>query len=143
MQSITTLWLLRVAALVAAAFGILTIRAGGSVLFGDGAATAGNYVPYVVWFNFAAGFAYVAAAIGRWRARRWGAGAAITIAGATALVFALFGIHVASGAAFEMRTVWAMTLRTVLWTGIAALTFRNAARSPLHRAQAVPETQTR
>jgi multisubunit Na+/H+ antiporter MnhG subunit len=127
-ESIRKSWLLRAAALVAAAFGIVTIHAGGSVLFGDGAAAAGNYVPYVLWFNFIAGFAYVAAAIGLWRARRWGAWTAIAIAGATALVFAVFGIHVASGGAFETRTVWAMTLRTVLWTAIAALAWRKGCR---------------
>ncbi len=117
------IWMLRAAAIVAAIFGALTIRSGGAVLFGapEAGQAAGNAVPFVVWFNFIAGFAYVAAAIGLWRARRWGAWTAIAIAGATALVFALFGLHVAAGGAFEMRTVWAMTLRTILWTGIAAL----------------------
>jgi hypothetical protein len=43
------------------------------------------------------------------------------------LVFALFGLHVATGGAFEMRTVWAMTLRTAVWTAIAVLAFRYAA----------------
>jgi hypothetical protein len=127
-EPIKQFWLLRAAALVAAAFGVLTIHAGGSVLFGDGAAAAGDYVSYVIWFNFLAGFAYVAAAIGLWRARRWGAWTAIAIAGATALMFAMFGIHVAAGGAFEMRTVWAMTLRTVLWTAIAALAWRIGCR---------------
>ncbi|MEO8717532.1 MAG: hypothetical protein ABI423_04860 [Burkholderiales bacterium] len=119
------LGLLRAAAIVAALFGALTIRSGGSVLFGapEAAQAAGNAVPFVVWFNFIAGFTYVAAAIGLWRARRWGAWAAIGIAGATAVVFALFGIHAATGGAFEMRTVWAMTLRTGLWTVIAVLAF--------------------
>lgn len=116
-------WALRAAAIVAAVFGALTILSGGAVLFGEPDATeaAGNVVPFVLWFNFVAGFAYVAAAIGLWRATRWGAWTAIAIAAATALVFALFGVHIASGALYEMRTVWAMTLRTILWTGIAAL----------------------
>ena len=38
---------------------------------------------------------------------------------ATVLVFAAFGLHVASGGAFEMRTVAAMTLRC---TVLAAMT---------------------
>jgi hypothetical protein len=118
-------WMLRAAAIVAALFGALTIRSGGAVLFGapEAAQAAGDAVRLVVWFNYIAGFAYVAAAIGLWRARRWGAWAAIGIAAATAAVFALFGIHAATGGAFEMRTVWAMTLRTGLWSGIAALAF--------------------
>jgi len=116
-------WILRTAAIVAALFGVLTIRSGGSVLFGppEAVQAAGNAVPFVVWFNFVAGFAYIAAALGLWRGRRWGAWTAIAIAVATALVFALLGLHAVSGGTFEMRTVWAMTLRTVLWTGIAAL----------------------
>ena len=43
---------------IAIVFGLLTLKAGGSVLFIDGTAReeAGNYVPFVVWFNFSAGF---------------------------------------------------------------------------------------
>ena len=42
------------AAVVALVFGMLTIKSGGSVLFIDGIARedAGNYVPFVLWFNF-------------------------------------------------------------------------------------------
>ena len=113
--------LLRTVAAVAGLFGILTIYSGGAVLFGAPGAVqaAGNAVPFVLWFNFLAGFAYIAAAIGLWRCSRWGAWTAIAIASATALVFAAFGVHAAFGGPFEMRTVWAMTLRTALWTGIA------------------------
>lgn len=117
------IWMLRAAAIVAAVFGALTIRSGGAVLFGPSevAQAAGDAVPFVVWFNFVAGFAYLAAAVGLWRARRWGTWSASAIAVATALVFAALGVHAAAGGAFEMRTVWAMTLRTGLWTGIAVL----------------------
>lgn len=60
-----TFWL-RAIALAAIAFGLLTIKAGGTVLFGDDAdrAAAGNYMPFVLWFNFLAGFAYVLAGAG-------------------------------------------------------------------------------
>lgn len=114
-------WWLRAAAMVAALFGGLTIRSGGAVLFGEPEAVrdAGNVVPFVLWFNFVAGFAYLAAAVGLWRARIWGARMAIAIAGLTALVFALLGVHIATGGAFEMRTVWAMTLRTAVWGTLA------------------------
>ncbi len=110
------------AALVTLVFGALTIASGGRVLFGSEAAraSAGHYVPFVVWFNFLAGFAYVAAGAGLWYWQRWSAWLALVIAGATALVFAAFGLHVAGGGEFEARTVAAMTLRTVLWSAIAA-----------------------
>lgn len=114
-------WFIRAAAVVAVVFGIATIRAGGSVLFGDGAQAAGNVVGFVLWFNFLAGFAYVAAGAGLWLRRRWSVQLALTIAAATVLVFAAFGIHAANGGAFEMRTVWAMTLRSVVWISIAML----------------------
>lgn len=50
------IWVVTVIAIV---FGLLTIKSGGSVLFVDGTARedAGNYVPFVLWFNFLAGFA--------------------------------------------------------------------------------------
>ena len=64
---------------VAISFGLLTIRAGDTVLFGSAAArsAAGHYVPFVLWFNFLAGFAYVIAGVGLWLERRWAAWLAI------------------------------------------------------------------
>jgi hypothetical protein len=114
-------WGLRLAALVAVLFGAATVASGGNVLFGSGAAAAGNYVPFVVWFNFVAGFAYVAAGAGLWRSRRWAARLALALAVLTALVFGALGVHIANGGAFEARTIAAMTLRTVIWGAIAAL----------------------
>lgn len=122
-------WLMRAAALVAIAFGVVTIRAGGSVLFGDGAQAAGKVVGFVLWFNFLAGFAYVAAGGGLWLRRRWSARLALAIAVATVLIFGAFGICVAAGGPFEMRTVGAMTLRSVVWTLIALLAMRTMRRA--------------
>jgi hypothetical protein len=116
-------WFMRVAAIVAVVFGAATIRAGGSVLFGDGAQTAGNVVGFVLWFNFLAGFAYVVAGAGLWLRCRWSAQLALAIAAGTVLVFVAFGIHVAAGGAFEARTAWAMTLRSVVWILITLLAF--------------------
>jgi len=76
---------IRAAALVAAVFGAATIFSGGRVLFGDGAAGAGDYLPYIVWFNFLAGFAYIAAGIGLWLRQPWAAGMSIALALLTAL----------------------------------------------------------
>jgi hypothetical protein len=115
---------LRVAAALAVLFGALTIFEGGSVLFGAGEAreAAGSYVPFVVWFNFLAGFAYVAAGAGIWGSRSWAPRLSLGIAVATLLVFGAFGAHVLSGGAYEVRTVAAMTLRTGFWAVVAALT---------------------
>ena len=112
---------LPVIAAVALAFGVATILSGGRVLFGDAAAraAAGHYVPFVVWFNFLAGFAYIVGAVGLALRRAWAARIALVIAAATALVFLIFGLLVLAGQPFESRTVAAMILRTTLWTGIA------------------------
>lgn len=113
-------------AVVAIGFGLLTIREGGAVLFFDGPAhaAAGNYVPFVLWFNFLAGFAYVVTGIGLWMRRRWAVALAVAIAAATALTFAAFGAHVYFGGAFEQRTLMAMSLRTLVWVAIAVVAWR-------------------
>lgn len=116
--------------LVAVGFGLLTIKEGGTVLFGDEAArsAAGSYVPFVLWFNFVAGFAYVIAGAGLWMRQRWAAWLAVAIAAATALTFAAFGAHVVSGGAYEQRTVIAMSLRTLVWVAIAAIAWHRLLR---------------
>lgn len=122
---------MRIAAVVAVAFGLLTLKEGGTILFGSAAAraAAGHYVPFVLWFNFFAGFAYVAAGIGLWLGRHWAAGLAIAIAMATAVTFAAFGVHVQSGGAFEPRTVVAMSLRTLVWVVISIIAWRGVLRA--------------
>ena len=131
------IWM-RVIALIAIGFGLMTIREGGAVLVYDGAGrdAAGSYVPFVLWFNFLAGFAYVIAGVGLWMRRRWATWLAMAIAVATALVFLAFGVHVALGGAWERRTVIAMTLRTLVWVGIAAIAWRRStANAPATREQ--------
>ena len=109
---------LLVAAAVAIAFGLLTIVSGAGALFG--VAEMGDVVPFVLWFNFLAGFAYVAAGIGLWRGTSWGWWLSVGIAVATALVFLAFLAHVLLGNAYEMRTLGALVLRLGVWTVIAA-----------------------
>jgi hypothetical protein len=115
-----------IAAIVAVVFGVLTVMSGGIALFGGaGARTAvGDAVPFVLWFNFLSGFAYVLAGIGLFLWTRWGAQLSVLLAVAILLVFAAFGLHVAWGGAFEMRTVGAMILRSSVWVAIAMLACR-------------------
>jgi hypothetical protein len=115
---------------VAVLFGLMTIKEGGSVLFWSESArlAAGDFVSFVLWFNFLAGFLYVVAGYGLLRLRRWSAGLSMAIALMTALVFAAFGVHIAFGGAFEQRTVVAMFVRTSLWTGFALLARRSLSR---------------
>ena len=126
MTSIPYKRLLTIAAGVAMVFGVLTVLSGGRALFGGAEARAavGNAVPFVLWFNFLAGFAYIAAGIGLALRRRWALWLSLAILIATALVFAAFGIHVLRGGLFEMRTVGAMILRTGVWAAMSAVATR-------------------
>lgn len=106
-------------------FGLLTLIAGGRTLLNEAAQRlAGNYVGFVLWFNFVAGFAYIIAGGGLWRRRHWATWLSLAIAVATLLIFAGFGMHIWRGGSYEMRTVAAMSLRAVVWLAIAAATFR-------------------
>lgn len=118
-----SVWLI---ALVAVGFGIMTLKGGGAVLFGDEAArtAAGNYLPWLLWFNFLSGFVYIAAGAGLWLQQRWALQLSMALAAAIALAFLGFGAHTLSGGAYEQRTVIAMSARLGVWVVIAALAFR-------------------
>lgn len=118
------------AALLAIVFGLVTIRAGARVLFGveQALAEAGNYVAFVLWFNFIAGFGYVLAGTGFWLRRRWSVTLAIVIAAATVAVFAAFGIHALTGGAWETRTLVSMSARTLVWLALAWFVARRIPR---------------
>ena len=110
-------------ALLVIVFGIVTLKAGGTVLFGGPEAreTAGDYVPFVLWFNFIAGFFYIIAGVrlglGRPDTIWWAGGLALT----TLLVYVAFAGHILLGGAYEMRTVAAMALRSGLWVGVTGV----------------------
>ncbi|MBN7761831.1 hypothetical protein JYP52_11835 [Nitratireductor aquibiodomus] len=113
---------LTITAAVATVFGLLTILSGSRALFGG--VEMGAAVPFVLWFNFLAGFAYVLAGIGLWLGARWAPMLSLGIALATVAVFAAFLWHVGTGGAWEARTMGAMILRSSIWIMIAALAFR-------------------
>jgi hypothetical protein len=116
-----------------AVFGMATLKEGAAVLFFDSAARAeaGNYVPFVLWFNFLAGFAYVVVALAIARGAQWCGRGSAFIGGTTAIVFAAFGIHILSGGLYEMKTVTAMSLRTSIWLFAAFALHRWAPKAPM------------
>lgn len=120
-------WDILIAAVVVTLFGLLTVLSGGRALFGglEARAAVGDAVPFVLWFNFLAGFAYVAAGIGLILQTNWATKLSIAILVATVLVMIAFGVHVLLGGAYEMRTVWAMSLRTVVWGVAVGVVIRN------------------
>jgi len=128
---------LRAISLLTVAFGLLTIREGGSILFGTEASrlAAGDYVPFVLWFNFIAGFAYLIAGVGLWLQRRWAATLSVIILAATLLIFAAFGLHVYLGGAYEQRTFVAMSLRAIVWAVVVALVWRGPLSGRINRSR--------
>ncbi|MCG8274265.1 hypothetical protein MIC97_22545 [Aquamicrobium sp. NLF2-7] len=111
---------------VAVVFGLATVISGGRALFGG--VDMGATVPFVLWFNFVAGFAYLLAGTGLWRGTAWAPALSIIIAATTAVVFAFFLWHVWRGGAYENRTMAAMTLRLGVWIAIATVSIK--ARRP-------------
>ncbi len=118
--------ILKPLAAAAVVFGALTVFSGARALFGDAAARAavGNAVGFVLWFNFLAGFAYVAAGLGLWFGQSWARHLAMGLAGATALVAAGFAVHVLGGGSFEPRTAGALALRLGFWVGVVFVAYR-------------------
>lgn len=122
---------IRPVAILAMVFGVMTVFSGGNVLFGSSQAQsmAGNYVPFVVWFNFLAGFLYIVAAAGIWLRQGWAVGLAAVIAATTCLTALGFGYLVAQGQAYEMRTVGALVLRICVWVAITIALMQARRRS--------------
>ncbi len=131
----------RILGTVAVLFGLLTLKSGGLVLFVNGPdrAAAGDYVPFVLWFNFIAGFFYIAAGLGLWKQMLWATRLSIVIAVATLLVFLALGYHISQGQPHESRTVMAMVLRSSVWGMIAVISTFIAWR---HRSSIQPPSPT-
>ncbi len=111
---------------IAIIFGIITIKAGASVLFigGQFRVDAGNYVPFVLWFNFLAGFVYLIAGVALWMQKSLAVWISVFLASSSLIIFAVFGIHILRGGDFETRTIVAMSFRTILWALIALFAYR-------------------
>lgn len=111
-------------------FGIATVVSGGNAILGlHGILESGEkIVPFVLYFNFLAGFTYIITGIGLILRSRWAPAFAVAVAIATVIVFAGFGVWILQGGAYEMRTLIAMSLRMAFWciVSIVALFARNA-----------------
>jgi hypothetical protein len=122
------IWIVTIVAII---FGLLTIKSGGSVLFIDGIdrENAGNYVPFVLWFNFTAGFLYILSGAGLFMEKSWAAWLSIFIATATIITFSALGLFILNDGLYETRTIGAMSLRTIVWALIATVAYRKIIRS--------------
>ncbi len=116
------IWLVSIIAII---FGLVTIKSSGSVIFIDGSfrAEQGNFVPFIVWFNFSMGFVYIVTGFSIWKEERNGVWLSFFIIVATILAFAIFGTHILQGGEYEIKTVYAMTARISIWTVLASLSY--------------------
>ena len=119
-------------AIAAIVFGVMTVLTGGRALFGslESRADFGNVVPFVLWFNFLAGFVYIVAGAGLLLCRRWAVYTSLFVAISTILVFVAFGVHVIGGGSFEMRTIGALTIRSFFWIAVTIVSIRAMKRTP-------------
>lgn len=118
-------WGLRGASAAAIIFGVLTLLSDERILLGPPAA-AGEAVPFVQWFNFVAGFAYVLAGGGLLAGKPWAVWLATIIALSTITVFGALGVHILLGEPHEARTIVGMMLRMVVWQAITIIVWRAA-----------------
>ena len=118
-------------AIAAIVFGALTVLTGGRALFGglEARADFGKAVPFVLWFNFLAGFVYIVAGTGLLLRRRWAVYTSLFVAVSTILVFAAFGVHVIGGGAFERRTIGALMIRSLFWIAVTIVSMRAMKRT--------------
>lgn len=116
-------------AIAAALFGLATLYSGGTALFGspETRTALGDYVAFVLWFNFSMGLAYLVGAALLVLHHPAAQAVAKFIGLATLAVFALFVIAALSGTPYEMRTVGAMILRAGFWLAIATTLKRTEA----------------
>ncbi|MDT8446457.1 MAG: hypothetical protein RRB13_06120 [bacterium] len=100
-------------------FGLLTLKSGGSVLlFEESALAAGHYIPFIVWLNVLAVPFYLVAGLALWRNKGCTANLGLVLLTVYLLADGYLFFHILNGGLFEMRTVGAMFLRTLLWGGL-------------------------
>jgi hypothetical protein len=118
---------IQILGVLALLFGTATVFSGGKALFGgvEARAAVGDAVPFVLWFNFLAGFLYLVAGVGLFLRKPWSARVSLLLAASTIAVFAAFGFHIASGEAYETRTVAAMSIRMLFWVGVSLVAWRS------------------
>jgi len=106
-----------IVSIIAIAFGLLTLLAGGRVLLG---ADPGYvvYLPLLI-FNTVMGLFYVAAGLLAWRTLRGGRNlAALVFLANLTVLFGLFVLQASSGEAIAAQSLRAMSLRTVVWLAL-------------------------
>ncbi|MCF7825615.1 MAG: hypothetical protein K9N29_03105 [Candidatus Marinimicrobia bacterium] len=124
--------------LIAIGFGIMTVRAGFTNIFvPETRAASGDIVMFVLWTNFILGFAYIVAGVGIFQENAWAKNLSLAIAGKTLLTYAAFGVNIALGGIWKIKTVKMMAVRSLVWVGIAyhAVSVTKTINRPLNKGK--------
>ncbi len=113
----------RAAVATALVFGVLTLFAGGRMLFGLGEAGYAVVQPVLV-FNTVMGVVYIAVAVIALRHVDLGRRAALGVVLVNAAVLVALGLIRMRGGTVANETLIAMALRTMVWMGIVFLLAR-------------------
>jgi hypothetical protein len=113
-----TSWTRCAAAVVGAVFGGLAVVAGTRVLTGLDT-PAYTVLPWLVVYNVVAGAVGVVIGIGVWQRRGWAATAAMALAGGHGAVLVGLAVQRAVGGEVANDSLVAMTLRVIVWSGVA------------------------
>ena len=114
-----------VIAILLIAFAAVTVFMSSSVIFDWFGIREkdGDYVPFVVWTNFIAGFLYLISAYGLLKARKWAFW--ILIGTILFLVIALIvlALYINYGGVFELKNVGAMGFRIALTIAFTVIVY--------------------
>jgi len=106
----------KIAAIVSAFFGLLTVFAGGSVildLFGM-REKEGNYILFVVWANFICGFLYLFVSYGFYKSKNWTTPVLSLTVWILIAAFIVLLVWIKNDEPYETKTIVAMIFRTLL-----------------------------
>ncbi|GMV78520.1 MAG: hypothetical protein AMXMBFR79_16510 [Chitinophagaceae bacterium] len=106
-------------------FGVVTIFIGSSTLldFFQIREKQGNYVAFIVRANVICGFFYLIAAIGIFKKQQWALNFLIAASILLIITFIAFLIHIKSGKVYEIKTIYALSFRTIITIAISIITY--------------------
>ncbi|MEO9210571.1 MAG: hypothetical protein ABI208_05705 [Ginsengibacter sp.] len=115
--------ILNTSGVIIALFGIATLFMSTSVIFNlfNIREKEGNYVLFVVYANLICSILYLASAYGFFTKKKWTVITLVTSIGVLILAFIGLGIYIFSGGIYELKTIDAMALRTLLTVGFALI----------------------
>lgn len=112
-------------AIVLIAFATATLFMSSSVIFDwfGIREMEGDYVPFIVWTNFIAGWLYLVSAYGLLKAQKWAFWILIGTTLFLAIALVVLALYINSGGVFELKNVGAMGFRIALTIAFSVLAY--------------------